>query len=46
MKLLDNLVDLNLIEKKDTDLYEYSISIIKSYFFFCITVIAINIFYT
>lgn len=46
MKLLDNLVDLNLIEKKDTDLYEYSISIIKSYFFFCITVIAINIFFT
>lgn len=46
MKILDKLVDLNLIEKKDTDLYEYSIAIIKSYFFFSVAVIAINIFLT
>lgn len=44
MKLIDKLVDKNIIKRKDTDLYEYSINILRNYIFFSIIIILGNLF--
>lgn len=44
MKLVERFVALNLVEEKDTDLYEYSINILRGYIFFVILVFIGNIF--
>lgn len=44
MKIVDKLIQLDLIEKKDADLYEYSSNILKDYIFFSVLILIINIF--
>lgn len=44
MNLIDKLITRGIIKKEDTDLYEYSINILKSYIFFTIIIILANLF--
>lgn len=44
MKLITKLVDLQIIDKKDTDLYEYSINILKGYIFFGFVILLFNLY--
>lgn len=44
MKLVNKLIALKVIKKEDTDLYEYSISILKNYILFFIIVFLVNLF--
>ena len=44
MNLIDKLITRGIIRKEDTDLYEYSINILKSYIFFTIIIILANLF--
>lgn len=44
MKLVDKLVYLQIINKEDTDIYEYSVNILKSYIFFSLIIIVANYF--
>lgn len=44
MKLIDKFIKLRIIDKKDIDLYEYSIGILKNYIFFSIIILSCNFF--
>lgn len=44
MKVLAKLIDLNIIDKEDNDLYEYSLNITKGYVIFIFIVLVSNFF--
>lgn len=44
MKLVSNLISLEIVKKEDTDLYEYSIILLRNYIFFSLLVILFNLF--
>ena len=44
MKIVNKLISLQIINKEDTDLYEYSISILINYIFFSLLILIGNLF--